>query len=166
MRHRSRHLHATFLDLTISGLTTLGWITSPVIFGTTPVTIVDYQPDVRGVAIAPNTVAVTLGDAPADSDEELGGQSGGLRSGFYPIFFDAYMVEESLSLAMCDDIRQLFDLKIGQVVDHATGTPDPQVQYQVEEMFGPEEPASLGSAEQFKKNWRVMRAGVRVYYQT
>lgn len=164
IRHRSRHLRATIVDRVKDGLTDLGWVDTalgPINFGADPVLVVDYQPDERGETIVHNTVAVSLGDVVNDEDEELGG---GLRSAWYPVFIDVYMSNQALTDAVCDDIRELFDTKIFPLVNQISGA-DAAERIEVDEVIGPDRPnASLG-IDQFKRYWRIMRLGVRLYYQ-
>lgn len=165
LRHRSRHLHATIVNKVKADLTSLGWVDAPVNFNTSPVTFVDYQPDERQEAIRTNTVAVSLGDVTDDTDEELGALAGGTRSAHYPVFIDVYMAEQAIAQAICDDIRDIFDCAIFQLVNQITGT-DANEQIEIELVLGPDRPQGAASADPFKRNWRVMRLGVRLYYQT
>lgn len=164
-RHRSRHLHASLFAKLTDELTALGWVMPPIQFGTDPVTLVDYQPDERVERIEKNTVAVTLGESPTDVDEELGALVGGARSAFYPVFIDVYMREQALTTAICDDIRDIFEAQVFQMTDFITGLDAPET-VEIEEVVGPERPAAQVGAEQFKRYWRIMRLGVRLYYQT
>lgn len=165
LRHRSRHLRATFYNKVVADLTTLGWVTGPINFGGTAVTVIDYQPDERNEPIVTNTVAVSLGDVVNDVDEELGAQAGGLRSAFYPVFIDVYMIEQALSDAICDDLRDMFDNAIFPLINQITGS-DSGETIEIEEVRGPDRPAAAAGADQFKKFWRIMRLGVRLYYQS
>jgi hypothetical protein len=165
LRHRSRHLRATIFHKVQTNLVTLGWVNAPINFGSAPVTVVDYQPDERNEAVKTNTVAVSLGDVVNDADEELGAQAGGLRSAFYPVFVDVYMAEQALSDAICDDIRDIFDAAIFPLVDQIDGT-DSGERIEIEEVIGPDRPTGLNAADPFKRYWRVMRLGVRLYYQS
>lgn len=163
LRHRSRHIHASLVNYLRNELSGTGWVNPPINFGTAPVVLVDYQPEERGERIEQNTVAVSLGDIPADRDEELGAAAGGLRSGLYPVFVDVYMADQPLSIAICDDIRDAFDNAYLPVIDQVTGDPSDYVM-DIEEVFGPERPNAQLGADQFKRFWRIMRLAVRVYY--
>lgn len=165
LRHRSRHVHATVYNYLRTELAVLGWINPPINFGTEAISLVDYQPDERGERIEHNTVAVSIGDVPSDREEELGANVGGLRSGLYPIFIDVYMADQSLAVAMCDDIRQIFDNAYLPVIDQVTGDPSDYI-IDVEEVFGPQRPNAQIGAEQFKRYWRIMRLDARVYYNS
>ncbi len=166
IRHSSRHLHATFYNHTKAKLAELGWVSAPVNFGTSPVTIIDYQPEERNEAVKHNTVAVTLGDFNADEDEELGAKGGGLRSALYSVYIDVYMNEQALSLAICDDIRDVYEDLYMDLINQITGFPVPNAKIDVETVAGPERPAANIGAEQFKRHWRIMRADGRLYYNT
>lgn len=165
IRHRSRHLRATLFNKLRDDLDALGWISAPINFGTDPVTLVDYQPDERDEPIAKNTVAITIGDTLNDSDEELGAADGGLRSGWCPVFLDVYMAEQALTDAMCDDIRDIFDSQVFPLINQITGAESAE-QIEVEEVLGPDKPGAIHGADQFKRYWRVMRLGVRLFYNS
>lgn len=166
IRHRSRHLRATLVNMLTDGLDDAGWISSPVNFGTHAITVLDYQPDERGEPINKNTVSLSIGDVNNDVDEELGASDGGLRSAFYPVFIDIYAEEQALADAICDDVRDIFDTQVFPLVNQITGAPSAE-QIDVEEVLGPDRPPGAGvGGDQFKKYWRVMKMGVRVYYNT
>lgn len=166
IRFRSRHLHATFYDDVRANMITLGWSTPPINFGTVPVTVTDFTPDERNTQVATNTVAVSLGDFGDDDDEELGAALGGLRGAIYNIYIDVYMAEQSLSLAICDDIRDMFVDRVLPLIDQITETPVPNTYIEIESILGPEKPSAQVGAEQFKKYWRTMRIDARLYYNT
>lgn len=163
-RFRSRFLHATIFDYTRDALDTLGWISTPVNFGTTGVTMIDYQPDERSVQIVHNTVAVSLGDYANDEDEELGAALHGTRSAPYAVFIDVYMAEQALSQAICDDIRDIFTDKSMYLIDQITLAQTDQL-IQVENIDGPARVAAT-TADQFRKYWRAMRIDTRLFFQS
>jgi hypothetical protein len=166
LRFRTRFVHATLVDAVRGALTDLGWILEPINFGGNPVTIVDYQPDERGERVNPNTVAVTLGDAPPDDDEELGAAVGGLRSVVYPVYIDAYMAEQPISVAICDDIVMHFtDLAMG-VEDKINGGTVPGVTLVIEDVAGPRRPPASVNADNFKRYWRVVELSAVLYFNT
>ncbi len=166
LRHRSRHLRATLFNRTRDELDALGWITAPVNFGAAPTTVIDYQPEERGEIVVANTVAVSIGDVVNDQDEELGCAGGGLRSAFYPVFIDVFMEDQALSDAVCDDIRSIYDETIFPLVNQITGQPAVET-IEIEECLGPDRPVvGVGSIEAFKRSWRIMRLGARLYYQS
>lgn len=166
IRFRSRHLHATLVKYVRIHLDTQGWITAPVNFDTQPCTVIDYQPEERNTLVQNNTVAVTLGDFSTDEDEEMGALGGGLRSAPYVVFVDVYMAEQALSVAICDDIRDMFlDLHL-PLVNQLTGLAVPGTDIDIEFVDGPEKPPAAVGAEQFKKYWRIMRLHARLYYSS
>jgi hypothetical protein len=164
LRFRSRHLHATFYNHFRNQLQTLGWTSVPVNFGTQPVLVIDYVPDERSETIRQNTVAVSLGDFAQDEDEELGARGGGLRSALYNVFFDVYMAEQALSLAICDDIRDIYTDFTMPLINQIDQTPVPANVIEVETILGPER--GSGGVEQFRRYWRTMRVDGRLYYNT
>lgn len=164
IRFRSRHLHATFFNHTTDALTALGWINPPINFGTVPITMIDYQPDERSEQIKNNTVSVSLGDYENDDDEELGATHGGVRSALYQVYVDVYMSEQALSLAICDDIRDIYTDRMLTLIDQITMT-DTGDKIEVENIEGPARIPGA-SADQFKRHWRAMRLDARLYYQT
>lgn len=167
IRFRSRHLHATFFDDLIVQLTALGWTNAPVNFGALPVTVIDFVPDERATQIAINTVAVSLGDFGNDDDEELGAaMDGAVRSAVYNVYIDVYMAEQSLALAICDDIRDSYRDRVLELIDQITETPVVNTYIEIEAILGPERPPAQVGAEQFKRYWRTMRIDARLYYAT
>ncbi len=166
VRFRTRFLHATIVDIVRENLLTLGWAADPVNFSTHPVRVIDYQPDDRAERVAVNTVAVTIGDVGNAVDEELGASHGGLRSQEYPIFIDVYMEEQALSVALIDDLRDVFTDAIFPLRDKIHGGDVPAAQVAVEEVIGPERPPAASSNDHFKRYWRILRLGVVLYYNT
>jgi hypothetical protein len=155
-QHVSRHVHATVLDLVSDYLELAGWVHDPVNFGTTPVTILDEPPDDRGAQIAPNTVAVSLGDV---GDDILGQVGGGLWSRIYPIFVDIYGAERSIAVALADDVRAAFPesgLRF-PLIDQVDASEVAGASLGVERILGPERPAGAESADTFRRHWRVVR---------
>jgi hypothetical protein len=158
-RFRSRHLHATFYNHFIAQMSALGWIGTPTNFGTTPLTVVDYQPEDRTEAIRSNTVAVSLG-------EELGALGGGLRSALYNVFIDIYMSEQALAVAVSDDVRDIYTDLTMPLVNQIDGSFVPGTLIEVDTVLGPERPSGTAGSDTFRKNWRVMRVDARLYYQS
>ena len=56
LRFRVRHTHRTLAAHIEAQLATLGWVNDPVNFETTPMTFLEFQPDVAGQKIEANTV--------------------------------------------------------------------------------------------------------------
>ncbi len=166
IRFRSRHLHATLVAIARTQLNTLGWITPPINFGAGAVTVIDYQPDERGTVIASNTIALSLGDFDGDDDEELGAAVGGVRSAMYRVYVDVYMAEQALTLAVCDDVRDIFVDQAFDLIDQITGSPVPDTRIAIEEVAGPQRPPNIVRAETFKHFWRTMRLDARLFFLT
>ncbi len=163
IRFRSRHLHATIYNHVEARLTELGWVTPPINFGTGHVTFMDYQPDERMQQIQQNTVAVSLDDFDDNEEEELGARGGGLMSAPYSVFVDVYMAEQALSLAICDDIRDIFTDVTLPLINQIDQQPVPGQMIEVEAILGPSRPSQSG-AEQFRRNWREMRIDTLLYF--
>jgi hypothetical protein len=164
-RHPTRHIHATIFNMVSAGLAARGWVTAPINFGTTAVTLLDFQPDEKGVTIEPNTVAVTLGDVGTDTFMELGA---GLWSRRYPVFIDAYGATTSITEAICDDIRASLPV-LGQafpVVDQTTMTNVVGCDLEVESLLGPERPSVATTFDGLKRNWRVMRGQLLLQFDS
>ncbi len=166
VRFRTRFLHATIVDEVTDALRDLGRLTPPINFGVQPARIIDYQPDERGEQIAVNTVAITLGDGPEDVDEELGAAVGGLRSVTYPVYIDAYMSGQPISVAVIDDLRDHFTDLVLPLKDKIRGGVVDGVVVAFEEVRGPERPPASIGADQFKKFWRVQRMLAVIYFNT
>ena len=173
IRFRTRFLHATIYDAVRAALPGLGWVTGAsnttglINFDTEPVKVIDYQPDERGERINVNTIAVTMGDVPATAEEELGASYGGLNSIAYRIYLDVYMVETALTIALCDDLRDIFEDVSLQVEDKINGGYVPDVTLTVEDVVGPERPPSGSqSTEAFKRSWRVVYLDTQLYFNS
>jgi hypothetical protein len=112
-----------------------------------------------------NTVVVTLGNLDVTDEEELGAATGGLSSMAYPVFFDIYMDETALSVAVADDIRDIFENVYLPLVDQITGGLVPNAQIAFEDTIGPERPDTAGG-ENFRRYWRVVKTTARLYFNT
>src|SRR4051812_36545240 len=76
LRFRQRHVHQSISDYLVGNLVALGWgnstlpVTDPVNtdvnFGGVPMTFVETPPDEAGVAIAANSLSISIGDEPSD----------------------------------------------------------------------------------------------------
>lgn len=173
IRFRTRFVHATIYDVVRAGLGSLGWTTGTgnttgmVNFDTDPVKVIDYQPDERGERINVNTIAVTMGDVPATTEEELGAAEGGLNSISYRIYLDVYMQETSLAIALCDDLRDMFEGLTLQLEDKINGGFVPDVVCSIDQVVGPERPPSgAQSTEPFKRSWRVVYLDTLLYFNS
>lgn len=167
LRFRTRFLHATVFDYIRANLGDLGWTTGLINFDTDPVKVIDYQPDERGERINVNTVAVTMGDVPATVEEELGADEGGLVSIPYRVYLDVYMQETALTIALCDDLRDMFERLTLQLEDKINGGFVDGVLASVEDVVGPERPPSSSqSNEGFKRSWRVVYLDISLYFNS
>lgn len=164
LRFRSRHVRRTLAAFVEETLAELGWVNEPVNFGSLPVTFEEIQPDENGKAIAPNTVAVTIGDVAADELYELGG---GLYHLLVPAFFDVYGVNASIAQSIADDIKEqitreniipLYDWTIATAPVKTTST------IEFENALGPERPVAAAVSQDFKRFWRVVKVECHVYY--
>ena len=163
-RFKLRNAHATIANFVTTELAALGWVTAPINFSATPVTVIDFQPDERGIEILKNTVAVSIGDVDDDTDEELGAATGGLWSLYVPTFVDVYMEKQSLSVAICDDIRDIFFNQETNLINQATGVAVTGATIQFDQVIGPHGPT--GAPNDFRRYWRIMRIGSRIFYQS
>lgn len=164
MRFRYRHTHKTLCAYIEARLTTLGWVNSPINFGTTAVTFTEIQPDENGEKIEPNVVAITLGDGPDDVLEELGG---GLYSISYPLFVDVYATNQSLAVSIADDVKDSLnhDMSIPLYDWTNPSAPVQQSDYiTFEKVFGPERPPVSVASNDFRRHWRVVKGLATVYY--
>ena len=160
MDYPTRHLHHTILKLVTDGLTAKGWVNDPVNFGTAPVTFTGTQPYRAGTDIAVNTVAVTLGDADGEVEEEMGG---GLMSTSYAFFVDVFAENQSIAYAITDDIRSILSGKVRPVYDF---TQDPLVEsgthtVEFEDVGVDDSPAG---ADVTDRHWRVVFGEAVMFY--
>jgi len=124
LRFRSRHVHKALADHLEAELASLGWVSPPTNFGTVPIVFLEFQPDEAGVQIVPNTVSITLGDEPADSELELGAAHGGLWSTEYPLFVDVYRANHSIATSIASDVKDILgdlSLEVRDYTADATG---------------------------------------------
>jgi hypothetical protein len=156
-RFKIRTAHAT-------GLTAAGWTGSTINFGTPACIVVDYQPDERKADIAVNTVAVSLGDIDIDVDEELGATYGGLWSIRIPVFIDVYGEKQAISVAICDDLRDMFFGQIIPMVDQVTNLSISGANIEIDKVLGPHQPTGSAAMDGFKKFWRIIRVDAILYY--
>lgn len=166
IRHKQRHIHRTLVDMVRGVLVDGGWVNPPVIFGATSVTIVDVQPEERGLDVAVNTVAITMGDEGPQDDEELGASSGGLVSVQIPVFIDIYGEQQAISTAIASDIKDAFTNRTITLLDWSQNPPTPVdgVQIELTDVAGPERPQAAVGITGFKRHWRVVKAMTTTYY--
>ena len=162
MRHLTRHAHQTLCATVKTALIATGWIpTAPVttaIFGATPVTFMEIDPQTAGLKIALNTVAVTLGPRNATEEAELGG----LVSTSYILFVDVYGEAWSVTAALVDDIIEAIQYLRTPVLDYTSGTGVESTYYIELDEMQEDEPPAAGSGD--RRYWRVVSGVVTVFY--
>lgn len=187
MRFHERHAHQTILDMLQAELVAKGWgdaslpPTDPanlaVNFGTTPATYQKALPDVFGKApVAPNTIAVTMGDGGSDDYYELGafikdGQGNyGLHVVEIPVFFDVFGEKSEIAVAICSDIKALVARKhrfltIKDYTSTSTGVDSSEfIEFDTTKILGPEEPPAAGAGPDFRRNWRMVKAMAEINF--
>lgn len=161
LRFRQRHVHQTLVDHIKATLIATGWVSAPVNFATTPVTVIDFQPQVGGVTVAPNTVAVTLGSEDEDLDEELGA---GLISCEHMLFVDIYGADGATATSIAADLKDGLKHRIVPLRDYTTNPAGVLVPGAQLEMDGVliETPA-VATTNVDKRFWRVVKATATLY---
>lgn len=139
LRHASRHVHQSLLNMLTEQLATLGWMGPDAVpFGADPVTIIATRPFIGSrlsdqVGATGTTVVFSLGSEAVPGSEELGGA---LASQDYPFFIDVFSDTEAVGMALSTDIK---DILLGRLpgttrfltlVDQTTG--DAVTSWQVE----------------------------------
>lgn len=166
LRFRPRHVHKTLAAHLESELLDLGWVNSPVNFGTTPITFSEFEPDEPGpTEIKPNTVSITLGDEPGDSLEELGGR---LWKAYFPVFVDIYGVNSSVARSIADDVKTVFadlSLTVLDWTSNLAGDTTGEMLFIERESIEVERPPAAADAKDIRKNWRVVKAMAEVTFQ-
>jgi hypothetical protein len=111
LRHATRHVHATVLNIVREQLTTLGWTQESTLpFGPKYANVVRFidSPAIAGDRLAdgiePGIVACTVGPEQPPDSEEIGGP---LTRQDYPIFFDVFQGSYSATTALANDIRDI-----------------------------------------------------------
>lgn len=164
LRFRIRHVHKTIADYIEAEMATLGWVTNPINFNTTPMTFLEFQPDEAGKEIKPNTIAITLGDEGAAEDEEMGD---GLRELVYPVFIDCYGANQSIAASIASDIKTLLEDRYLYVRDFTTDPAGVETSEQIEldkDDVTVERPGAAIGATDFRRYWRVVKTSARVHY--
>jgi hypothetical protein len=162
LRHSTRHLHKTVFDYVNAQLTNMGWtIDGDVPFGAPPVVMQDVLPEEwdEESLLEPGTVAVTLGDEDAATNEELGGP---LASIEVPFFIDVFMDTPGTTLALALDIRDILCGRVPgssrhhNVTNYNPSTPTPPTGYTFvfEDVI----------RENVRKNWEVVKATAVMYF--
>ena len=154
MRHRQRHLHRTIFTTVRDALDDAGWITAPVNFGTTPVTVIDYEPQQIGETPAYNTVAVSIGDQTADEEYELGG----LMETSYAVFVDIYPTQESIGVAIAEDVKDVLTDLLIPLKDYTSSAAGTDTEEQIEFRHVMVEVVPSAATTLDKRSWRVVKA--------
>lgn len=173
-RFRYRHVHQTICDYIKAQMMALGWgdaglpladpANAAVPFSATPLSYMEVQPDEEGQPVAPNTLAITLGDGGLDALEQMGG-------GFYdldiPIFFDVYGENQGIAVSIACDIKEIVNYEptilVNDYTSSAAGTPTTE-QIRFEDVYGPERPPASQVSTDFRKHWRLVRGTVHVFH--
>jgi hypothetical protein len=162
MRFRSRHVHETLKQYVTDTLTSQGWVSAPVNFGTTPVTVLGHMPLEAGETPAPNTVAVSLGDESKQEDEELGA---GLQSVRYVFFVDVWGATEGVGESIAQDVKDAFVNKVLTLRDFTSDADGTATTDQLEfEMVVVEKIASATTTVD-KRTWRSVKGTAVCYFQ-
>lgn len=159
MRHRQRHLHKTIVEHIRTELD--DWITTPGLFGGPIVTLLDYEPQEAGETPAYNTVSVSIGDQLEDKEEELGG---GLYTCVYAVFIDIYPTNESVGVALADDIKVALTERVIPLLDYSTdpdGTESDEV-IEFEQVMVEILPTATTTLD--KRSWRCVKATAVAYF--
>lgn len=159
MRHRQRHVHATIVGHVIDQMTALGWVNDPVNFATTPVTVLDYEPQQAGETPALNTVAVSIDHEGADEEYELGG----LETVEYTVFIDVYAENEPIGIAISTDIKDSIKHAALSVLDF-TQTPAAVTDSYMEFEHVIVETIPTATTTLDKRTWRSVKAMAVVYF--
>lgn len=161
MRHRQRHLHATIVRHVRQALDETGWLHAPVNFGSTPVTLLAYEPQEAGETPAYNTVAVSIGQQGSDDAIELGG---GLHECRYVVFIDVYPTKESIGVAIADDIKDALTetyLPLRDFTSSADGV-EVDAQIEFEDVLVETIPSAASALD--KRSWRAVKATAVCYF--
>lgn len=161
MRHLQRHLSRTIADLLVTELTALGWVDSPVNFGTQPVSVRNVDPtDANTAQQTPNLVSVWINNEGPTTEYELGG---GLREVELALEVHLWGVNPSVAMALAGDIKDVLRDHVGAVTDYAETPPvDSDVQVELDGVFI-ERPVGSVTASDFKRNWRIVSSLARCY---
>lgn len=161
MRHRQRHLHKTVVEHVRAALDDLSWFHNPAPFGTTPVTLMEYEPQQAGETPKHNTVSVSIGDEGEDEVYELGG---GMHSCRYVVFVDVYGTNEPIGVAISGDVK---DALTEQVIPLRDFTTDPagvvtDAQIEFESVLVESIPTATSTLD--KRSWRAVKATAVCYF--
>lgn len=161
MRHRQRHVHATILKHIRTALTDGGWIDAPVNFGTTPITLMDYEPQQAGETPEFNTVSVSIDHQGENEPLELGG---GLYRCDYVLFIDIYAEAEPIGVAIGDDIKDALVEQVITLLDFTTDAAGTATDGQIEFETVLVEKLPTATTTLDKRSWRAVKAIACCYF--
>jgi hypothetical protein len=162
LRFRGRHVTDTVAAFVRQRLDELGWVTPPTNLDATPVTFVQAPPQVPA-EVVPNTIAVTLGDEPADFEEQLGGE---LVSVEYPVFVDLYAESRALAYRIGSDVKDILTRRTIPLLDWTTDPPVtvPGSSIEFDNVSGPRTPEGAAALQGMDRHWRVVQATAYTYF--
>lgn len=166
LRFRDRHLHRSVYEVIKNEVTLLGWATTGhTPMGVTPFTFVDFQPELEGQEIAPNTIAVSTGTPSIRTPAELGD---GLFTYYVPVFIDIYGEKRGIADSVGGDIMEIlrYYRLTSQIMDFTD--PDNPVPsddtWFVEDEQGPLQTTAATEAQDIRRYWRLCRFQACVEY--
>lgn len=162
LRFRGRHVTDTVAAFVRQRLDELGWITPPTNLDATPLTFVQTPPQVAA-EVQPNTIAVTIGDEPADFEEQLGGD---LVSVEYPVYVDIYAETRPLAYRIGSDVKDILSRRTIPLLDWTGATPVPVAGSSIEfdNVSGPRTPEGAAALQGMDRHWRVVQAVAYTYF--
>lgn len=155
MRHLSRHVHATLVDLTKVALA--DWIGMTPPYGATRLTVTGVAPSLPE-QVEPNLVTLSLEYPSSPRPAELGG---GLQHVGYTIFWDVFAENVSTCMAIVDDLRVAFAEISMPVYDHTDVVAVATDNWIEIDELEVDEPPAAGQVD--RSHWRVVSGPVDVY---
>ena len=164
LRHAARHVQEGLADDLEAALGDLGWTGTNVPFGTRALEVVRRRMDESEMkSITDNLAAISWGDEPDYTEAELGG---GLVSVEHVMFVDIVGVNDSISLAIAADVKDVLSgvapgtTRFHVVRDYAQTPPAQVLGWQVEvDDVVRERPAA-----EWRRFWQVVKATATVYF--
>lgn len=167
LRHATRHVHQTLIDLVQDWMDSLSWFgpAELVPFGTTPVTFQVGRMDEATVQKATgNLLAVSFGDEPDQAEIELGG---GLVLQEYVMFVDCLADTDAVALAMASDVKDRLQgvapgtSRFGILKDYTYAPPaDPMLDHGFEFTDVQRRKPDVG----YRPNWHVVSATIELIH--
>lgn len=175
MRFRSRHVQQTISDYLVAGITELGWINEPRIFGLdAPVRVIDVDPD-QITSDDPEEIrelrsrldGVTMAINVEEEDEDLIAELGGpLYRVAMPMSVDVWADLASIATSLASDVKSLLRDAHIPVRDYANGGTPVEGSYIEPEMVRISRPPGNVIGIDFKKRWRIVGFDARVWFVT